>query len=257
LVVNFLSYMQENKGHAVLGFINVFVFAFFLVDMKQQDPFESIDIRPITKRNGFTLSLAGVLGIAFSLMLMTQLAAHYQLLTIFSLSLSVMALFIGWFKIRQPGTSVRLTKREVCYKHHKGAWSLPWSNIQRMGIPVIREGVDFTELPFVAFKIKDYETLLENISPRFATSLLMQQRALLLYEESCQSGLCYSEALLEDDIYKSPSGKVYKGIQGMFAHRMSRLRQILGYDLYIDKSDLDRSEQEFLSLLKRCQQYTS
>lgn len=249
--------MQKDTRDVVLGGADVFVFTLFLVVMKQSEPFESIDVRPVTKRNGFTLSAFGVLGLLLSLVLATLLPPQYQLLVVFSLSLSFVALLIGWFKVRQPATSVRLTRQTLCYSHQKGSWELAWSNIQRMGIPSIRQGVDYQDLPLIGFKIKDYEVLLDNISPRLASNLLIQQRALLLYEESCQSGLCYSEALLEEDSYKSDSGKVYKGILAMFAHRMHRVRQILGYDLFIDQSDLDRSEEEFLALLKDCQRFAS
>ena len=45
------------------------------------------------------------------------------------------------------------------------------------------------------------------------------------------------------------------GMQGMLANRMQKLRQRLGFDLYIAGSELDRSEHDFVQLLQQCQQH--
>ena len=39
----------------------------------------------------------------------------------------------------------------------------------------------------------------------------------------------------------------------MFAHRMSKLRTRLGYDIFVAGSELDRPEQAFIDLLRQCQ----
>ena len=38
----------------------------------------------------------------------------------------------------------------------------------------------------------------------------------------------------------------------MFAHRMERLHQGLGYDLFIDVDQLDRTPDKFVQLLNQC-----
>jgi hypothetical protein len=40
----------------------------------------------------------------------------------------------------------------------------------------------------------------------------------------------------------------------MFANRMTKLRARLGYDIFVAASELDRPEQEFVELLRQCQQ---
>jgi hypothetical protein len=40
----------------------------------------------------------------------------------------------------------------------------------------------------------------------------------------------------------------------MFANRMSKLRARLGYDIFVAATELDRQEQEFVDLLRQCQQ---
>jgi hypothetical protein len=72
--------------------------------------------------------------------------------------------------------------------------------------------------------------------------------------KSCSTGQCGAAELLEDDVYKAADGTTYKGIQAMFANRMVKLRARLGFDIFIASSDLDRSESEFVALLKQCQE---
>jgi len=113
----------------------------------------------------------------------------------------------------------------------------------------------------VGIKLKSYQPLLSSISPRLVTNILMEQRPLLLYgfgvdaQQNCAKGTCYGDDLLEDDRFKDSDGHIYTGIQGMLANRMQKLRQRLGFDLYIAGSELDRSEHEFVKLLQQCQQY--
>ena len=59
--------------------------------------------------------------------------------------------------------------------------------------------------------------------------------------------------LLENDYFKDISGEEFRGIKAMFAHRMSKLRTRLGYDIFVAGSELDRPEQAFIDLLRQCQ----
>ncbi|MDP5039775.1 MAG: DUF2982 domain-containing protein, partial [Paraglaciecola sp.] len=69
------------------------------------------------------------------------------------------------------------------------------------------------------------------------------------------TGNCYGADLLEDDYFKDAEGNTYKGIQAMLANRMQKLRMRLGFDIFIAAGELDRSEHEFVKLLKQCQQH--
>jgi hypothetical protein len=91
----------------------------------------------------------------------------------------------------------------------------------------------------------------------------MEQRPLLFHEMpsskdcatgSCHSTGCPSDDMLEHDYFKDTQGIEYKGIQAMFANRMTKLRARLGYDIFVAGSELDRPEQEFVDLLRQCQQ---
>jgi hypothetical protein len=90
------------------------------------------------------------------------------------------------------------------------------------------------------------------------SNILMEQRPLLFHDMSaskdCATGGCHSDDMLEDDYYKDDNGVEYKGLQAMFANRMTKLRARLGYDLFVAGTELDRPEQEFVDLLRQCQQ---
>ncbi|MCF2949013.1 DUF2982 domain-containing protein [Paraglaciecola aquimarina] len=218
-----------------------------------------IQIRSLAKKNILVSSLSGFLGLCFGLILLSALPKEYYLVGIFVISLACVMLIIAWVKYREPTFSFELTKYQIIYRSRHGKWQLNWENIQRIDIPKVSVGMENRELGMLGFKLKDYVTFLDNISPRLMTNMLMEQRPLLFHQLSagqdkpCSTGQCLGQDLLENDYYKDLSGKEYKGIQGMFANRMIKLRANLGYDIFVAASDLDRPEQEFLTLLKQCQ----
>ena len=216
---------------------------------------EIIQIQARAKRNGFFLLLMGGGGFVLAFCLFSWLPKHLSLLGILVCSASIVATLLAWFKLREPAYSMELSRRELCYKHRLGQWSLSWDNIQRIDTPKVNMGMELQALELVGIKIKDYQALLDSISPRLVSNLLMQQRPLLLYgrDEACSSGQCYADDLLEEDYFKSPNGKIYTGLKAMLAHRMHKLRTRLGYDLYIANAELDCSTEEFVNLLRQCQ----
>lgn len=221
----------------------------------QQQTQDSIFIRASSKRNGMTSMLLGGVALLVAIVLFKLLPEEARLLAIFVTSLAIVAFLIGWFKVREPDHSMHLSREGLLYHHRKGTWQLEWDNIQRIDIPKITQGIEQTHLALVGLRIKDYRPLLSAISPRLATHIMMEQRPLLLQAQSdnCDSGTCYSEDMIEDDKYRDEDGKQYRGIVAMFANRMTKLRNRLGYDLYINSAELDRENNEFVSLLRDCQ----
>ena len=245
--------MQKNSSNGSLGGLDVYLIFSRLGLMME----EVIEIRSHAKRNVIVTSLVGLLLFFVALIALMLLPETFYLVGIFLLSASVIAFLIAWVKYREPQFSFLLSKSSICYQHKNGRWVLPWDNIQRIDVPHVTSGIERKNLHMVAIKIKDYSLLLENMSPRLMSNILMEQRPLLFHNmpsENCSTGSCYSDELLEDDVYKDEQGKIYKGITAMFANRMTKLRQRLGYDLYIPVSELDRSEHEFANLLQQCQQ---
>jgi hypothetical protein len=176
-------------------------------------------------------------------------------------SLSIVTLLVAFFKYREPLHSFILSRQTIHYQHKNGHWQLDWNNIQRIAVPRITQGVEQNELTMVGIKLKSYQPLLSSISPRLITNMLMEQRPLLLYglgveyQQQCSTGNCYADDLLESDRFKDADGLIYTGMQAMLANRMQKLRQRLGFDLYIAGSELDRSEHAFVQLLQQCQQH--
>lgn len=217
-----------------------------------------IEIKRQAKRNVIVSLLVGLVGLCLASIAFSVLPKTMYLIGIFLTSASLVALLIAWVKYREPQFSFLLSKTSMLYKHRHGQWQLDWSNIQRVDVPKVSRGLEHKSLDMVAIKIKDYSVFLKGISPRLMTNVLMEQRPLLLYEmaatKDCASGGCNSDDMLEDDYFKDSNGIVYKGIQAMFANRMTKLRTRLGYDIFVAGSELDRPEQKFVDLIRQCQQ---
>jgi hypothetical protein len=212
-----------------------------------------IEIRADAKRNGFTTFLFGLAGLVLSLSLAALLPTQFQIGAIFLISASIVAMVIGWFKIREPNYSIQLSKQSIYYQHRHGSWALDWDNVHRVGIPKVHNGLEHKPLAMVGIRLKNYAPLLHSISPRLATNLLMEQRPLLLQnKDDCASGTCYSQSLIESDNFKDKEGKNYKGIVAMLANRMTTLRSQLGYDLFISSGELDRTTEDFVALMNNC-----
>ncbi|WJG09992.1 DUF2982 domain-containing protein [Aliiglaciecola sp. LCG003] len=223
------------------------------LEIEKDTASQSIKIRAVAKRNGLSTLIFGLLALMLSILLLALLPKSIYLLGIFALSASIVTMLIGWFKIREPQHSLELTKSHIHYHHRHGKWSVTWDNIQRIDVPKVTTGLDVLPLAMVGIKLRDYEPLLQVISPRLATNLLLEQRALLLQNNQCANGGCYNTDLIENDSYKTANGKVLKGIPAMLANRMSKLRAALGFDLFISMGELDRSSEEFVELLRQCQ----
>lgn len=223
--------------------------------MASPQSIEPIFIRASAKKNGLTSMAIGLVGLCLSLILLSVVPAWLFLGTIFLTSASIVAVLIGYFKLREPDFSIEISPTCVIYHHRRGKWSLNWDNVQRFDMPKVRKGLDTVPLETVGFKIKDYAVFIDSVSPRLATHLLMEQRPLLLQnQEDCPTGTCYGNEFLEDTQFTLEGGKKLTGVQAMLASRMSKLRERLGYDIFIGATELDREPQAFVALLRECQQ---
>lgn len=218
---------------------------------------EEIKIRASAKRNGFSTALAGIVALILSAFLMSALPQDYNLAAIFLVSASLVTIIVGWLKIREPVYSMLLTRESVTYIHRYGTWQVEWNNILRIDVPTVHKGLQSAELALVGIKLKQYDPLLDSISRRLANNMLLEQRPLLLQnkpevmEENVSN---YGANLIENDTFTSSNKIQFKGIQAMFANRMTKLRERLGYDLFISESEIDRPVREFVDLLKACHQ---
>ncbi|TPV58421.1 DUF2982 domain-containing protein [Aestuariibacter sp. GS-14] len=215
-----------------------------------------IFIKSTAKRNGLTTLLIGTIALLLSAAMLIALPDWLFLIGIFMVSGAIVTMLIGWFKIREPEHSLSVDRERILYQHRCGQWQIAWDNIQRIDCPRVQQGLSLTPLNMVGFKLKHYDDFILAISPRLASHLIMEQRALLMHSEdkSCATGGCYSSSLFEDKPYQLADGQVVTGIKAILANRMITLRQIFGYDVFLSASELDRSPEAFVSLLRDCQQ---
>jgi hypothetical protein len=219
-----------------------------------------IEIRSLAKRNVLASTLTGATALLIASIVFTAMPVTFKLLGIFLTCAAIVAFLIAWMKFREPQFSFLISKQSIHYQHRNGQWLLNWENIQRIDIPKVNRGLQNESLDMLGIKIKSYSSFLDTVSTRLMSNILMEQRPLLLLEmsakqsDNCSTGNCFNDDLLENDYFKSDCGKEYKGIQAMYANRMLKLRQRLGYDIFVSGSELDRPEQDFVDLLKQCQQ---
>ena len=214
-----------------------------------------IRIRASSKRNSLTSLIVGCIGAFVSVLLFKLLPENFFLVGIFAASLAIVALLIGILKLREPPFSFEISKEDIRYLHRHGKWAVQWDNIQRIDVPKVHKGLEHEPLAMIGIRIKDYRPLLDDISPRLISNILMEQRPLLLHgRDDCATGTCYGDDLIEDDKYKFEDGTVIKGMQAMLANRMTKLRNNLGYDLFVAVGELDRPTDEFVTLLRECKE---
>ncbi|MFT6896256.1 MAG: hypothetical protein ACJA13_000657 [Paraglaciecola sp.] len=218
-----------------------------------------IQIRGAATRNVLASLLCAAAGLLASAAIFSWLPEHFILLGIFVTSASIVALMIAWFKFREPEFSIEISRDCLRYLHRRGHWQVGWDNIQRIDVPKAQRNMQLEDLSLVGIKLKDYAPFLSSTPLRLMTNILMEQRPLLLLgdQPSDASGASFSSDLIEDDKYKYPDGTVIQGIPAMLANRMDKLRQRLGYDLFISVAELDRTEHEFVALLRECQQHVA
>lgn len=217
---------------------------------------DSIFIKASSSTNGFTSLLVGTGLILLGLLLITLLPQIFFLPGVFIVSAGIVGLIIGWFKLREPPYSLELTKEHIIYNNRKGKWRIHWDNIQRVDVPRVTKGIDTVELDMLGFRLKDPDTFLDEISLRLITHLLMEQRPLVMQnvDPNCATGKCYGDDMIEDEKFTKQDGTEVKGVIAMFGNRMAKLKQRLGYDVFVSVNDLDRSPREFIELINNCQQ---
>lgn len=130
---------------------------------------------------------------------------------------------------------LRLSATSLVLEHRWGRFEVPWSAIVR--IDTVRLGIEsgYHALPYVGIRLSQPELLLDSLSLRLASRWLIEQRDLLRYAE--QEGAVDARLDWEADQVQLASGQRYDGIIAMFAGRMARLRQHLGFDLYLPAAE--------------------
>jgi hypothetical protein len=219
------------------------------------DP-NAIFIRGSASSNGVTTLVVGAIVALFGSVIIVALPKLFFLVGILFMSGSIIAFVMGFYKLREPKYSLEITKEAIVHHHRKGKWRIEWENIQRVDVPRVHKGLEHIDLEMVGFRLRNPERFLDNISLRLITHLLMEQRPLVtqIAMSDCQSGQCYGDDIIDDVKYKCEDGSMITGVSAMFANRMRKLQQGIGYDVYLSVNDLDRDGTAFVALLRECQE---
>ncbi|MEZ8143551.1 hypothetical protein A1OK_16250 [Enterovibrio norvegicus FF-454] len=156
--------------------------------------------------------------------------------------------------IDQQNLSFSLSEMHLQHHTPKGGWSVRWRDIREIGIPSVSQEGWHQPMPWIGIRLKDYEPLLDGISFRLASHIIMEQRSLLLvaYRRSESPPNTKLEDMMFDDTpYVSASGKVYKGLVAMLANRMKYTRELLGFDVFVSEDLLDRPLEDFVGLTRQ------
>ncbi|MDP5253514.1 MULTISPECIES: DUF2982 domain-containing protein [unclassified Vibrio] len=160
--------------------------------------------------------------------------------------------FCSWYLYRRSQVGYTLTATHFQQHLFKGGWAMQWKNIQRLGQCHYRDREGWSHpVPWIGFKLVDYEPFIDAICPRVASEMLINQRGLLYLALRGNLDPRIEDKLFDTARYTSKSGRQFRGLQAMLAQRMRYQRECYGYDIFISTADLDRDIDSFIGLLRR------
>ena len=204
---------------------------------------EKLQYRAATAKGGVKTLLfsSGALFIWLVLLLLTPDLLHNSAWVLL-LICCLLGLFAGYAKLTEPLYVIELDQQGFCYVHHKGRWRIPWQGFAFIAVPELAG----KELAYIGVKLKNYDDFLNQLQPRLAVHLMVEQRHLLIAAlgSNCPTGTCPTELMVEIGEYRGGT-RSYKGAIAMFARRMQLLRQLTGFDLFIPMSAIGSEPAEF------------
>lgn len=212
-------------------------------------------IKAQSKSNGLTTSIFGGSLLLIGFIMLKVLPSELSITGFVIVSIGIIASIMGYYKIKEPDYSMTIDEKGILYQHRHGQWFIDWANVQRIDVPKANLGLELIDLHLVGIKLKTYPKFLQTVSQRLMTNMLMEQRPLLMHnnDDGCATGFCAGEDLVSNGKIKLVDGTVLTGVKAMFVQRMELLRKRLGFDIYINESELDRSPKDFVALLRACQ----
>ncbi|MGF1700791.1 DUF2982 domain-containing protein [Photobacterium makurazakiensis] len=214
---------------------------------------KTLYIRPTHIPNGQYLCLLGLIGILLTAILSFLLPnIAPAAITILLISTLILTL-IGYMSYQDEALSFTLTFMHIQFHSPYGGWTTRWTNIEQIAQATIEQDGWHQPIPWVGIKLKDYEGFIEDICPRVASKLLIEQRPLLVmaHKRSGNTNEQLEDILFDDSHVTLSSGKTFKGLQAMLANRMRYNRAYLGYDFFISEDTLDRPAADFAGLVRR------
>lgn len=204
---------------------------------------EKLQYRAATARGGVKTLLLSASAIVLWLLLLLLFpdllhATAWVLLFI----CCVLGLIAGYGKLTEPLYVIELDSSGFVYNHYKGRWFIPWHGFAFISVPELAG----EELAYIGVKLRDHESFLDQLQPRLAVHLMVEQRHLFIAAlgSNCPAGTCPTDLMIEVGEYRGARRR-YTGAIAMFARRMQLLRQSTGFDLFIPTSAIGSAPEEF------------
>ncbi|MCL1051710.1 DUF2982 domain-containing protein [Shewanella abyssi] len=211
---------------------------------------EPLLIKPINKRNGLTLTFAGITGLITGIALFLN-GSHLFAPGIVCFGFGAISAVLGVSKLLEPEVTLSIDTDGIRYFHRRGEVKIAWGNIQRFDQPRVTQGVETLTLPYIGIKLRLIGPILECISLRLAIGLLTEQRPLLMTASAQDEDLSTLENQMSEEFTPFiEDDNRYKGVLAMFGHRCRILGSHLGFHLYIATDALDRPADEFIALMR-------
>lgn len=204
---------------------------------------DKLQYRAATAKGGVkTLLCSGAALLLWLLLLLLWPSLLHSSAWVLLLMCCLLGLVAGYAKLTEPLYVVELDPHGFCYVHHKGRWFIPWHGFSFIAVPELAG----QSLAYVGVKLRNYEDFLNQLQPRLAVHLMIEQRHLLIaaLSSNCPSGTCPTELMVELGEFRGPN-RSYKGAIAMFARRMQLLRQLTGFDLFIPMSAIGSEPADF------------
>ncbi|MDB2387385.1 DUF2982 domain-containing protein [Shewanella sp.] len=221
--------------------------------MLKPSELSSLLIKSPNKRNGYTLTCAGAIGLAVAIGLFLS-GSHLFAPGMVCFALGAVSAVLGIAKLLEPEITMTIDASGMHYFHRRGEVKVSWHNIQRMDQLRISQGLESLSLPYIGIKLKTVGPILDTISLRLASGLLTEQRPLLMTASAQDEDLSTLEDQISAEFTPFIEGNDrYKGVLAMFGHRCRILAKHLGFHLYIATDALDRPVEEFIALMRHYQ----
>ncbi|MFQ6370373.1 DUF2982 domain-containing protein [Shewanella sp. YIC-542] len=206
------------------------------------------------KRNAMTLTVAGIVGVFLGMVLFIGWRELFAV-ALLCFAAGLISLLLGIAKQLEPEVMLRLDDSGLTYFHRRGQLRIGWDNIQRLDLLRIQRGLEWLTLPYMGVKVVAVNPVLDEISPRLATGLLSEQRALMMTAVANDEALQHLEHYLSAEFEPLlVNGERYRGLLAMFGRRCLTLDEHLGFHLYIPLEFLPMAPEVLLKRLRAFKQ---
>lgn len=204
---------------------------------------QALRFRAATARGGAkTLILSALSLLLWLLMLLLQPDLFSSTSWVLLLLCPLLGLIAGYARLTEPFYVIELDTEGFSYVHHKGRWRIAWHGFSFISVPQL-SGKD---MAYIGIKLTNYDSFLQQLQPRLAAHLLMEQRHLVIaaLSRNCPSGTCPTELMVETGEFNTKTQQ-YTGVIAMFGRRMQLLKQLTGFELFIPVSAIGSNPADF------------